>query len=67
MVEATKGVAAWVWLDYPSGLVGYFGENGFWLVPGMKKEVGFVVKSGGEDEDWREKVTVESLWNMTVS
>jgi beta-mannosidase len=67
IVEATKGVAAWVWFDYPSGLVGYFGNNGFWLVPGVKKEVSFVVKSGGKDEGWREKVMVESLWDMMVS
>ncbi|TLD37054.1 glycoside hydrolase family protein [Venturia nashicola] len=66
-VEATKGIAAWVWLDYPIGLVGHFEDNGFWLSPGVKREIGFVVKSGGYgDDQWTEKVKVESLWNMTL-
>jgi beta-mannosidase len=65
-VEAAKGIAAWVWFDYPSGLVGRFEDNGFWLRPGVTKEVGFAVKSGGQDAQWVSKVTAESLWDMTV-
>lgn len=65
-VEATKGIAAWVWLDYPGGLVGHFGDNGFWLLPGVKKEVGFVVSSGEKDGKWIDNVGVESLWDMTL-
>jgi beta-mannosidase len=65
-VEATKGIAAWVWFDYPSGLVGHFEDNGFWLVPGVRKEVGFSVTSGEEDGKWVGDVTAESLWDMTV-
>lgn len=66
-VEATKGIAAWVWLNHPSGLVGYFEDNGFWLLPGQKRELGFVVKSGGHvDSKWFGKVKVESLWDMTL-
>jgi beta-mannosidase len=65
-IEATKGIAAWVWFDYPSGLLGHFEDNGFWLVPGAKNEVGFTMKSGGEDIGWVNGVTVESLWDMTV-
>lgn len=66
-VEATKGIAAWVWLDHPDGLVGHFEDNGFWLLPGVKKKIEFVVGSGGSvDEKWTDKVKVESLWNMTL-
>lgn len=66
-LEATKGMAAWVWLDYPSGLVGHFEDNGFWLLPDAKKEIGFVVKSGDcVDDKWTDGVKVESLWDMTV-
>lgn len=66
-VESTKGIAAWVWLDYPSGLVGHFEDNGFWLLPGVKKEIGFIMKSGGcIDDEWKEDVKVESLWDMTL-
>jgi len=66
-VEATKGVAAWVWLDYPSGLVGNFEDNGFWLRPGKPREIGFMVQSQSvEGNGWLKSVTAESLWNMTL-
>ena len=64
-VEATKGIAAWVWFDYPSGLVGRFEDNAFWLRPGFKREVEFTVQSGGDGEGWVGDVTAESLWDMT--
>jgi beta-mannosidase len=34
-VQATKAVAAWVWLDLPAGVLGNFDRNGFWLFPLM--------------------------------
>ena len=66
-VEATKGVAAWVWLDIPAGTLGNFEENGFWLVPSDgPREVGFRLKNDTSDGKWVEGVTVGSLWNNTL-
>lgn len=45
-------MAAWTWLDHPSGTVGYFVDeqtgqplNGFYLVPGIDRtsEFGFIL------------------------
>ncbi|KAL3430301.1 glycoside hydrolase superfamily [Aspergillus tetrazonus] len=65
-VEAKSGVSLYTWLDYPAGLVGYFTENAFLLVPGQKKKVQFVVQDGPEDWDWewQSEVTVRSLWDQ---
>ncbi|KAL4795082.1 glycoside hydrolase superfamily [Aspergillus venezuelensis] len=67
-VEATSGVSFYTWLDYPAGLVGYFEDNAFLLVPGQKKGVGFVVQEGGIDGDgewnWQADVKVRSLWDQ---
>ncbi|KAF1956194.1 putative beta-mannosidase [Byssothecium circinans] len=65
-VKATKGVAAWVWLDYPSGAVLNFDANSFWLLPGEAKEVGYKVKSDTTGGKWRDGVTVRSLWDNNV-
>lgn len=65
-VKATKGVAAWVWLDYPSGAVLNFDANSFWLVPGEEKEIGYRVKSDTTGGKWVDGVTVRSLWDNTV-
>ncbi|KAL4908767.1 hypothetical protein BDW74DRAFT_173998 [Aspergillus multicolor] len=65
-VEAKSGVSLYTWLDYPAGLVGYFTENAFLLVPGQKKEIQFLVQDGPEDGAWawQEEVTVRSLWDQ---
>jgi beta-mannosidase len=66
-IEATKGVAAWVWLDIPAGTLGNFDENGFWLVPSDgPREVGFRLKNDTSAGNWVEGVTVTSLWNNTL-
>lgn len=79
-VEATKGVSAWTWLDYPavneadspSGdvlaetFVVTLDSNGFWLAKGEKRTVGYETR--GTDTGagaWIESVTVQSLWNNT--
>lgn len=64
-VEGKKGVASWVWLDYPAGAVLNFESNAFWLVPGEKKEIGYTVKSDTTNGRWIDGVTVQSLWNQT--
>jgi beta-mannosidase len=65
-VQATKTVAAWAWLDLPTGVLGNFESNGFWLLPSDgAKEVGVVVKDDGGKEGWQGEVTVRSLWNNT--
>ncbi|KAF2084794.1 glycoside hydrolase family 2 protein [Saccharata proteae CBS 121410] len=66
VVEATKGVAVWVWLDYPPGAVLNFERNGFLLARGERAEVGYTVKSDGTGGRWVEGVTVGSLWDNTV-
>lgn len=66
-VEATKGVAAYVWLDLPAGVLGNFDENAFWLVPGDgKREVGVTIKDNGGNARWVGEVKVESLWDNTL-
>ncbi|KAF2765513.1 glycoside hydrolase [Teratosphaeria nubilosa] len=66
-VTATRGVAAWVWLDYPEGAVLNFESNGFWLLPGRTREVGYTVRSDTTDGKWKDGVTVQSIWNLTLS
>ncbi|KAF1970324.1 putative beta-mannosidase [Bimuria novae-zelandiae CBS 107.79] len=66
-VKATSGVAAFVWLDYPRGVVLSFDDNGFWLAAGEEKKVGYKVKSDSTDRRWRDEVTVRSLWNNTLA
>ena len=65
-VEATKGVAAWVWLDYPSGAVVSFEDNGFWLVKGEKKTLGYTVKTDATGGGWVNGVKVQSLWDEKI-
>jgi beta-mannosidase len=66
-VRASKGVAAWVWLDYPAGSIMQFDSNGFWLSAGEERTVTYKVVSGTIDEAWAKGVTVQSLWDITVS
>ncbi|KAK4547881.1 hypothetical protein LTR36_010600 [Oleoguttula mirabilis] len=66
-VTATSGVAAWVWLDYPSGSVLNFDSNAFWLAPNGTREIGYTVKSDSTNGAWIDGVTVESLYNQTLS
>ena len=65
-VTATKGVAAFVWLEYPSGPIVQFDANGFWLRKGQTKEVGFTVVSDTTGGAWVNNVTVESVWDLTT-
>lgn len=65
-VEATAGIAVWTWLDYPAGPVLWFEDNGFLLLPGRKREVGYTVRSGGGGGEWVRGVTVGSLWDNLV-
>ena len=66
-VEATTGVAAWTWLDYPAGALVNFDSNGFWLLPGRPREIDLNLKSDDTGGEWVMGVTVESLWNNTVA
>ena len=65
-MEATTGVAVWTWLDYPAGAVVTFDANGFLLLKGEKRTIGFKVASDGSAGEWVLGVTVESLWNNTL-
>jgi len=65
-LQATKAVAAWVWLDLPAGVLGNFDSNAFWLLPSDGvKEVGFTLKDDGGVKGWQELVVVRSLWDNT--
>lgn len=66
-VEASSGVAAWAWLDFPAGVLLSFDSNGFWLLPGRAREIGHTLKSDTTGGQWVDEVTVESLWNNTLA
>ena len=65
VVMAKASVTAWIWLDHPAGVLANFDDNGFWLLPGQKKEVGFKVKSDSTNGSWVKGVTVRSMWDNT--
>lgn len=64
-VVESEAVAAWVWLDHPAAVRGYFTDNGFWMLPG-KKEVNFVLQEDSTEGAWETNVTVSSLWDLTL-
>lgn len=66
-VTAKTGVAAWVFLDYPSSAVVSFESNGFWLAPNETREVSYNVKQDSTCGQWIKGVTVQSMWNLTLS
>ncbi|TBU26640.1 glycoside hydrolase [Dichomitus squalens] len=73
-LSAKGGVAAFAWLDHPSGTVGYFQDNstglpanGFYLVPGIDRILKFIPNpslSKVADPDPADFV-VRSVWNNT--
>lgn len=66
-VSATEAVAAWVWLDWPSTVKGYFDDDAFWLGKGESKTVYFKVWNDWTgDGSWVHEVTVRSMWNNTL-
>ncbi|KAJ5899406.1 hypothetical protein N7495_004150 [Penicillium taxi] len=67
IVEAKSGVSLYTWLDYPAGVVGYFEENAFTLLPGDKRIVGFVLQLDETNGQWVHNVTVKSLWDQTTN
>lgn len=66
-VKATTAVAAWVWLDYPAGAVLNFEANGFWLLPGQERQIGYTLKSDTTNGKWIEDVLVRSIWDNKVT
>lgn len=64
-VTGHGGLAAYVWLDHPAGVNGNFDDNGFWLLPGQPKVVGFKVKNDKTGGQWTKSVTIRSLWDNT--
>lgn len=65
-VEARSAVSLYTWLDYPAGVVGYFEDNSFSLVPGEKRTVRFIVQKDDTGGNWTNAVTVRSLWDQTT-
>ncbi|KAJ6160683.1 hypothetical protein N7470_004079 [Penicillium chermesinum] len=66
-VEAKGGVSLYTWLDYPAGVVGYFDDNAFTLLPGEKRKIAFTVQKDETNGTWVQGVTVSSLWDQTTS
>lgn len=66
IVEATKGVSLYTWLTHPEGVLGFFDDNAFVLLPGQKKHVGFKVQDDTSGGKWMDEVKVESLWDLTT-
>ncbi|EME49002.1 glycoside hydrolase family 2 protein [Dothistroma septosporum NZE10] len=66
-VTATEGVAAWVWLDYPAGAVLHFDSNGFWLARNETRQISYTIDKDTTDGKWVDGVTVQSIWNHTLS
>ncbi|KAJ5506460.1 Glycoside hydrolase superfamily [Penicillium expansum] len=65
-VEARSAVSLYTWLDYPAGVVGYFEDNSFSLLPGEKRTLRFVVQKDETKGKWVDGVTVRSLWDQTT-
>ncbi|XWW98739.1 hypothetical protein V2A60_006741 [Cordyceps javanica] len=63
-VEATKSVSLYTWLTHPAGMVGFFEDNAFVLLPGQKREIGFTLQQDKTGGDWIQNVTVNSLWDL---
>ncbi|KAM0453152.1 hypothetical protein ACHAPV_009108 [Trichoderma viride] len=62
-ITATKGVAAWVWLDYPTTVRGYFDQNGFWLNKGESRTVTFSVWDDWSKGAWINDVVLRSIYD----
>ncbi|CAI7634788.1 unnamed protein product [Penicillium glandicola] len=65
-VKARSAVSLYTWLDYPAGVVGYFEDNSFSLLPGEKRTLRFVVQKDETEGKWVDRVTVRSLWDQTT-
>ena len=65
-VEAQNAVSLYTWLDYPAGVVGYFEDNSFSLLPGEKRTLKFIVQKDETGGKWVDGVTVRSLWDQTT-
>ena len=66
-VTAETAVAAWVWLDFPSTVRGFFDDNGFWLGQGESRTVTFTVWDDfTRHASWIQEVTVRSIWDNTL-
>lgn len=67
IVTAVQGVSAWTWLDYPAGVLITFDDNGFYLGKGESKTLWYNVTSDTTGGSWVDGVTVQSLWNNTLT
>ena len=62
-VTATKGVAAYVWVSTPGGVVGYFDDNAVFLVKGETRNFSFTVLEDSTGGSWTKGVSVRSIWD----
>ena len=62
-VTAMTGVAAYVWLSTPEGVLGYFDDNAVFLVKGESKDFFFTVLEDYSGRNWTAGVKVRSIWD----
>lgn len=62
-VEASWGVAAYVWLSHPIGVTGYFDQNAVFLAKGETRDFKFTVLKDTTDGAWEASVRVRSMWD----
>ncbi|KAF7970054.1 hypothetical protein HWV62_25294 [Athelia sp. TMB] len=65
-VVSARALAAFVWLEHPAGVRGYWSDNGFWLLPGTRA-VTFTVLADTTGGKWVQEVTVSSLYTLTTA
>ncbi|KAF7976237.1 hypothetical protein HWV62_7270 [Athelia sp. TMB] len=65
-VVSARALAAFVWLEHPAGVRGYWSDNGFWLLPGTRA-VTFTVLEDTTGGKWVQEVTVSSLYTLTTA
>jgi beta-mannosidase len=62
-VTARKGVAAYVWLTEPSGVVGFWDQNAVFMAKGESRDFTFTVQEDHSDGGWVDGVRVRSIWD----
>ncbi|KZP17737.1 glycoside hydrolase family 2 protein [Athelia psychrophila] len=65
-VVDAQALAAFVWLDHPADVRGYWNDNGFWVLLGTRT-VTLTVLEDSRGGKWVDEVVVDSLWMLASS
>lgn len=52
---------------HPAGVIGYFDDNSFTLVPGEKNKVSFTVQTSETGGKWVDDDTATRWWDQTTN